>query len=78
MEYWRCRQQRQKWELAEVSLDHLRLCLRALSATSAATSYGSAAPQALASRPPGVIVMMDLLGKIPFPKHSAMVLRSMQ
>lgn len=47
-----------------MALDHLRLCLRALSSTAGAASYGPAATQALASRPPGVIVMLDLLGKL--------------
>lgn len=62
---WCNRQQRQKWELAEVALDHLRLCLRSLNATSTVTTYGSAVAPPLTSQPPGVIVMMDLLGEGP-------------
>lgn len=53
------RQQRQKWELAEVSLEHLRLCLRTLEHPAASMTDAS-----LAARPPGVAVMLDLLGTV--------------
>ena len=50
------RQQRQKWELAAVSLEHLRLCLQQLNVDALPSSAAS-------PKPPGLIVMLDLLGE---------------
>ena len=49
------RQQRQKWELAAVSLEHLRLCLQQVNVAALPSSAGS-------PNSPGVVVLLDLLG----------------
>lgn len=57
-----CRDERQRWELAEACLTHLRLWMEALEPAAAA------GPEPLAV--PGVMALVDLLGEAaPSPGH---------
>jgi hypothetical protein len=52
----------QRWELVAAALEHCELCLGALTAPPAALAAEAGAP-AVAPRPPGLDVLLDLLGE---------------
>lgn len=52
----------QCWELVEAALEHCQLCLEALTLPPAALAAEAASPLA-AARPPGLDVLLDLLGE---------------
>ena len=56
-----CRSQKQKWELAAAAIEHLQLCLLRVHREDTQQPATSAAATL---RPPGLAVMLDMLGVI--------------